>query len=375
MTVEETNKLEWERVDPFMIYPAPWARSTDDAPLIERHRLSRADLSALKGIEGYSTEAIDKVLVEYGIGGLHDWLSIDSSKAQAEGRSTINVTHNNDLIDALQYWGSVSGKMLQEWGMSPQEVPDQAAEYEVEAWLIGPYVIKAVINQDPLARRPYYMDAVEKIPGAFWGNSLFDQMSDLQNMCNAAARALANNMGIASGPLTWVNIERIPAGEEITQLYPWKVFQGTSDPMGSSAKPIEFFQPNSNAQELMAIYEKFSMLADEYTGIPRYMTGIEGTPGLEAHQAGGVWDRRGNPHADAGASLLPQHALRRGSGSEGRRVHRGPRRAVSHAEGSRPGSTQRVLGRDGESVRPADHRPGRARGAVADGGADAGHEP
>lgn len=92
-------------------------------------------------------------------------------------------------------------------------------------------------------------------------------------MVNSSARALANNMGIASGPQMYVNVDRVPAGEDITNLYPWKIHQVTSDPMGSSAAPIGFFQPNSNAQELMAVYEKFSVLADEYSGIPRYMTG------------------------------------------------------------------------------------------------------
>ena len=29
----------------------------------------------------------------------------------------------------------------------------------------------------------------------------------------------------------------------------------------------------------MAVFEKFSQLADEYTGIPRYMAGIEGASG------------------------------------------------------------------------------------------------
>jgi hypothetical protein len=36
---------------------------------------------------------------------------------------------------------------------------------------------------------------------------------------------------------------------------------------------VDFFQPQSNTQELSGIIEKFSELADEYTGIPRYMTG------------------------------------------------------------------------------------------------------
>ena len=36
-----------------------------------------------------------------------------------------------------------------------------------------------------------------------------------------------------------------------------------------------FFQPNSNAQELFGVYEKFTQIADELSAIPRYITGSE----------------------------------------------------------------------------------------------------
>lgn len=279
LIVEDALVVEFRRVAAWDIYPADWAEDLDSAPFVHKHRLTRRDLVAMKGVEGYSSEAIDKVLTEYGQGGLHDWTDIDDSQASAEGRQSTSY-RDSDLITALQYWGSVPGKLLLEWGMGPDEVPDETMEYEVEAWLIGPYVIKAVLNQDPLGRRPYYMHSVEKVPGAFWGNSLYDLMKDLVDMCNAAARALSNNMGLSSGPQVWVNVDRMPDGEDVSAIYPWKIWQGKSDPMGNGAgKAIEFFQPNSNAAELMGIYEKFAQLADEYTGIPKYMTGTEGTPG------------------------------------------------------------------------------------------------
>lgn len=278
LIVEDALREEWRRVSPFDIYPADWAECLNSAPFIHKHRLPRKELVAMKGVEGYSSEAIDKVLTEYSASGFHDWTDNDDSQASAEGKES-TAYRDSDLITALQYWGSVPGKLLLEWGMTPEEVPDAAMEYEVEAWMVGPYVIKAVLNQDPLGRRPYYHHSVEHIPGALWGNALYDLMKDLQEACNAAARALMNNMGLASGPQVWINVDRIPDGEDVSALFPWKIWQGKSDPMGASAKGIEFFQPQSNAPELMAVYDRFSQLADEYTGIPKYMTGTEGTPG------------------------------------------------------------------------------------------------
>lgn len=293
--VARTRKVEWERVDPFNIYPSPWSKTVHDGFLIERHKLSRADLNAMIGIDGYDETAIRDVLKEHGIGGLHEWLSVDNDRASAEGRDSLAAdTQRSDLIDALQYWGSVSGTMLREWGMEEAEVPDEHKEYEVECWLIGTHVIKAVLNPDPLLRRPYYADGFSRIPGAFWHNSLYDVIRDCQDMCNSAARALANNLGIASGPQVVVNVDRLPAGEALTEMFPWKLWQMSADPMGSSAAPITFFQPQSNANELMGVFQKFAELADEYSGIPRYMTGLAGGEGGAGRTASGMSMMIGN---------------------------------------------------------------------------------
>jgi len=287
--VQSKTKAHWYRVDPLMMYPSPWATSVHDSFLFERHRLARGSLSALIGVEGYSDDAIRAVLQEHGVGGLHNWLAVDTERAEAEGRHTDAAgVFSSDQIDALQYWGSVSGKMLREWGMAAEEVEDDEREYEVELWVVGNWVIKAALNPDPLKRRTYYGDGFSRIPGAFWHNSLFDVVRDCQDMANAAARSLANNMGIASGPQVYVMVDRLAAGEEITELYPWKIHQVIADPSGSTAAPIGFFQPSSHATELMAVFEKFSQMADDYAGLPKYMSGLSGGEGGAGRTASGM---------------------------------------------------------------------------------------
>ena len=71
-------------------------------------------------------------------------------------------------------------------------------------------------------------------------------------------------------------------------MFPWKIWQFRDNGFSStSVQPISFFQPNSNAAELMSIYQQFSTLADEYTGIPRYMTG-DGNVGGAGRTASGM---------------------------------------------------------------------------------------
>lgn len=285
--------IEWERVDPFDVYPASWAADLNSAPFIRKHHMTRDALYEMIGVDGFNEDALREVLSRYGESGYSEQLSVELSKADAEGKDRPTSTMSG-LIDALQYWGSASGKMLRSWGMTEEEIPDETKQYQVEAWLVGEIVIKAVLNSDPLGRRPVYATSFQRVPGSVWGNSPYDLCRDCQDMCNAAARALAANAGIASGPQVAVLSNRIPAGEDITEMFPWKLWQFESDPMGSTAAPISFFQPNIYAQELMSIFERFSALADEYTGIPRYMAGFNGGEGGAGRTASGMSMMIGN---------------------------------------------------------------------------------
>lgn len=275
----------FERVSPFDIFPAPRSGRIGEGYIIQRHRMSRTDLNELLGAPGYDDEAIRKVLDLYGQGGLNQWLSIDAARADAERKDSYDFDPQQP-IDALEFWGSVQGKMLLDWGIEDNSI-DKDREYSCSAWLIGPYVIKAVINQDPLGRWPYAITSWEKSPDAFWGMAPPDLLKDVQDVANAAGRSLVNNMGISSGPQVVVNIDRLPPGEDISQLAPWNIHQVVTDPMGSSAPAIDFFQPNSNADVLLGVYEKFSQLADEYTSIPRYMMG-DGSAGQAGRTASGL---------------------------------------------------------------------------------------
>jgi len=271
----EKTVLEWERVDPFMAYPAPWASSPHDGFFIERHKLTREDVESMLGLDGYDEAALRTILANFGTS-MTETLSVDSQVAVATDKSGSEAVRTQDVIDGLQLWDSVQGKLLTEWGMKGEV--DKEKSYPCEVWKIGSVVVKAVLNYDPLGRKPYYTASYEKTPGSFWGRGVADLIRDCQAMCNAAARSLSNNMGISSGPQVGVNVSRLPPGEAISKMYPWKIWQFQNSDYQDASKPLDFFQPQSNAQELMAVFERFQTLADEYSGIPRYMTG-ENTPG------------------------------------------------------------------------------------------------
>jgi len=221
--VSDEVSIDFNRVSPFDVYPLPNSKTPQDG-MIERHRLSRKYLTSLIGVKGFDDEAIRLVLQDYGSGGGGSWLlvSIDTLRQKLEDRPD-EWRSPEQNIDALQFWVNVQGLLLLHYGMSPEDIQDPFADYPVEAWLIGRYVIKAEVNGDPLGRVPYNFASFRKRPGSIWGSGVPEIIRDSQSACNASARAIIANMGISSGPQVMVDQSQLPPGARVTSLYPWKV--------------------------------------------------------------------------------------------------------------------------------------------------------
>ena len=278
--------MTWERVSAFDLYITPGAGCVEDADIIERIKLNRADLHECMGLPGYNDDNIRKVLNDYEHG-LTDWLD-DQETERAELEDKENPYLNrSQLIDTLEFHGNVKGSWLREWGFTSKQVPDTDKDYFVTAWLIGNYVIKVQINPNPKARAPYYITSFEKVPGSLYGNPLTEILSDVQDVANAAFRSLVNNMSMASGPQVVVNEERLSPTTNPDSLYPWKRWRTIIDPMGAdNSDPVKFFQPQSNANELLGVYKAMVDIADEVSAIPRYITGSNRVGGAASTASG-----------------------------------------------------------------------------------------
>lgn len=279
-TVKQVPRLTWTRVSPFDLWWTPGVADIEDAAVIERTRLTRADLNDLLDLPGYNTEAIREILDLYGRGGLMDEPdATESERAVHESRE--NPQYNQSgLINCYEFTGNVQGRMLLEYGMEEDLIPDPMRDYFVQAWVIGRYVIKVQLAPSPRKRHPYFITSFEKVPGTPVGNGLPDILDDIQEAGNATFRSLINNLSIASGPQVVVNDDRLSGDEDGEDLYPWKRWHVQSDPMGNnSVPPITFFQPSSNAQELLGVYQSFVNMADELSAIPKYLSGAGTTSG------------------------------------------------------------------------------------------------
>jgi len=282
--IKTMAKRRWKRVSPFDLYFSPGSRHVNDGYVVERMRLRRQALEQMKGVEGFDTETINMVLLEYNAGLLKDWLWTDQERANIENRPN-EMDDPEAIIQALEYHGWASGKDLLEWGMDKKEIQDSSKMYPVTCMLIDRYVIMARINKNPLGLYPYYGASFDPSNDSIWGQAPPELMEDCQRVCNAAARAVVNNMAIASGPQVEINYDRLQSAEDGEFIYPWKIWRTKSDPMGKNKEAVRFYQPNPMTQALLLVYDQFFKQAGEQLGVPAYEHGSPqvGGAGKTAH--------------------------------------------------------------------------------------------
>ena len=226
------------------------------------------------GLDGYDEEKIREVLrnCDYSTVALADF---DEWQREQLESSSYFYNADNGMLTGYHFWGSVPGKSLREWGVIYSDLDDEKY-YEVDAILIGDTVIRAVINDDPLGRRPYHAACWDSIPGSFYGIALPEQMEEHQRIVNTAARSIVENMALSSGAQVTVFVDQLPPGEQLTTIMPKKIWQVRAPLAGNgSTKPIDFFVPPSVAPELMGILEAFENKSDDVTNVPRYSYGNE----------------------------------------------------------------------------------------------------
>lgn len=306
--IKKENKMFWSRVSPFDMYPPPHGRTLSDGDLIERIPMTREKLFSFIGVDGYDEVSIRHCLDNFEKGMLKDWIWEQFERERLETDSTYFVSEP-DTIDALHYWGGVPGSVLIEWGMHEEGEIDPQKQYEIDAILIYDRVIRAVINDDPLGMRPYHHACWDQIPSSIWGLALPEQMEDHQKVVNAAGRSLCNNMAISAGPQIVAMVDQVAENEDITMIYPFKIWQMKSSMNNNNAtKPVEFFQPSMNAEPLLEVLNTFEQKADDVTNVPRYSYGNE--------KVGGAGQTA------SGLSMLLNSAAK------------GIRRAISHIDSS-----------------------------------------
>ena len=266
------------RVSPFDVFPSPDATTTQDGKyIITRQRMLGERLHACIGMFGFREEAIRRVLEEYPQG-FSEELPFDQARDAIESKdqNTIATAGYTVPLDTIVYNGQIDGQTLIDGGLL---VPDPQAFYEVEVWTIANITVKAVLNPYETGRRPIYSTSWVKVPGSFWGDSIITLLLDLERVCNSTARAILKNAGYSSGPIGEVDTERLAAGEDATNVIPYRIYGVSPDLTGGGRAAFNFYAVPNVAAPLQSLFEYYKQMADDVSGVPAYVLGSPAAAG------------------------------------------------------------------------------------------------
>ena len=259
---------ECGNVSVWNFYPDPEATSMDDAEyVVERHKMSRNQLRALKGRPYFRDEAIETAIAQSPDYVRKHW------EMKMEDDDTLS---ESERWEVLEFWGFVDTDILEENGVKiPRELKD-LVEISCNIWICNGEVLRMVLNPFKPARIPYYATPYEHNPYSFFGVGIAENMDDTQTLMNGFMRLAIDNAALSGNLIIELDETNLVPGQDMS-VYPGKVFRRQGGAPGQAIFGTKF--PNV-AQENMQLFDKARVLADESTGFPSFAHGQTGVSGV-----------------------------------------------------------------------------------------------
>jgi len=249
-------------------YPDPDANNMEEAQyVLERHKMSRSQLRALKKRPYFRDTVIDEV-VQLGENYNKYYWEDDLSDYAPE--------HGVDRFEVLEYWGMVDTALIEEQGVEiPEELQD-FDELQANIWICNGKLIRMVLNPFKPAKIPYVASPYELNPYSFFGVGIAENMDDTQTLMNGFMRMAVDNAVLSGNLIVEVDETNLVPGQDLS-LYPGKIFRRQGGAPGQAIFGTKF--PNVSSENMM-LFDKARVLADESTGFPSFAHGQTGVQGV-----------------------------------------------------------------------------------------------
>ncbi len=249
-------------------YPDPDASNMDEVTyVIERHKLSKSKLRALKERPHFRHDAIDKC-IEMG--------EVYSSEYWEDDLKDYYLNDHPERYEVLEYWGTMDTEIAKEYGIDLPKQYKNVDQIQVNCWVCNDFVLRLVVNPFKPTRIPYYAVPYELNPYSFFGIGLAENMDDTQTLMNGFMRMAVDNAVLSGNLLIEVDETNLVPGQDL-QVYPGKIFRRQGGAPGQAIFGTKF--PNVS-NENMQLFDKARQLSDEATGLPSFahgQTGVTGT--------------------------------------------------------------------------------------------------
>jgi len=249
-------------------YPDPDAATMEEAEyVVERHKMSRSQVRALKNRPYFRENAIDNAL-RLGESYRKQWWEHIMEDNSEEDRA--------DRFEVLEFWGFVDREIIEDQGVEiPRDLED-ADQLSVNIWICNGQVLRLVMNPFTPAYIPYFAAPYEMNPYSIFGVGIAENMDDTQTLMNGFMRMAVDNAALSGNLLIEVDETNLVPGQDLS-VYPGKVFRRQGGAPGQAIFGTKF--PNVS-NENMQMFDKARVLSDESTGFPSFAHGQTGIQGV-----------------------------------------------------------------------------------------------
>jgi hypothetical protein len=259
---------ECSHVSVWDFYPDPEAKSMNDAEyVVERHKMSRTQLRALKTRPYFMDDSID-MAIEKGPDYVQKYWEMTMEDDDTQPTS--------ERWEVLEFWGYVDTDLLEDHGIKIPKELKNLDEVNANVWVCNGEVLRMVLNPFKPTRIPYYATPYEHNPYSFFGVGIAENMDDTQTLMNGFMRMAIDNAALSGNLIIEVDETNLVPGQDLS-VYPGKVFRRQGGAPGQAIFGTKF--PNV-AGENMQLFDKARVLADESTGFPSFAHGQTGVSGV-----------------------------------------------------------------------------------------------
>lgn len=249
-------------------YWDPDANNTEECQyVIERHKLNRTQMRALKKRPFFRGNVIDQAIDE-GEGYVKKYWEDDLKD--------YTPNFGVERFEVLEYWGNVDVELLKDNDiLIPKEFED-AGELQANIWFCNGKILRLVLNPFKPSKIPYYAVPYELNPYSLAGVGVAENMDDTQTLMNGFMRMAVDNAVLSGNLVFEVDETNLTPGQDMS-VYPGKVFRRQGGAPGQALFGTQF--PNV-AQQNLQLFDKARQLADESTGLASFAHGQTGVSGV-----------------------------------------------------------------------------------------------
>lgn len=249
-------------------YWDPDAKNIEECQyVVERHKLSRTQLRALKRRPYFRSNVIDQIIENK-----EDYVK----KYWEDDIRDYTPNFGIERFEVLEYWGNVDISLLKENDIEVPPEFEDGGEMQANIWFSNNKILRLVLNPFKPAKIPYHAVPYELNPYSLAGVGIAENMDDTQTLMNGFMRMAVDNAVLSGNLIFEVDETNLVPGQDLS-VYPGKVFRRQGGAPGQAIFGTKF--PNVSSENLQ-LFDKARQLSDESTGMPSFAHGQTGISGV-----------------------------------------------------------------------------------------------